>query len=107
MTQKILFRPGPGAYDSVVDERNFYTTSEEQKPMKMTCPYCRQVDEHQIRWRKCVKKSALPPGASPEDRVRFQKARAHMVRIDDKVSCKNPRCRRPFEIPSLQSVVLL
>jgi hypothetical protein len=90
-----------------VDERDFYTETDETKPMKMTCPFCRTADDYQIRWRKRMKKQSLPQRASREDEVRFQRARSHMVRMDDKVSCRNPRCRRPFEIPSHQSVVLL
>jgi hypothetical protein len=90
-----------------MDEREFYNETEELKPLKMTCPHCRQTDEYQIRWRKRVKKNSPPPRASREDQIRFEKARSHMVRVEDKVSCKNPRCRRAFEIPSFQSVVLL
>ena len=90
-----------------MDEREFYIETEELKPLKMTCPFCRQADEYQIRWRKRVKKSNLTSRVSREDEMRFQKARSHMVRVDDKVSCRNPRCRRAFEIPSHQSVVLL
>ena len=90
-----------------MDEREFYTSNEEQKPLRLTCPHCRQADEYLIRWQKRLKKENLPGRASREDQLRFQKARSHMVRVDDKVPCKNPRCRRTFEIPTLQSVVLL
>ena len=90
-----------------MQERDFYTATEERKPLSMTCPYCRQALEYQIRWQRRIKRDKLPQGASAEDRMRFQKARSHMVRVDDKVTCGNSRCRRSFEIPSLQSVVLL
>jgi hypothetical protein len=30
-----------------------------------------------------------------------------MVRRDDKLSCMNVRCRKPFEITSLQSLAFL
>jgi hypothetical protein len=30
-----------------------------------------------------------------------------MVRIDDMLDCKNPRCRRRFDIPNAQSVVFI
>lgn len=30
-----------------------------------------------------------------------------MIRVDEQVVCANPRCRKRFEIPSQQSVVLL
>ncbi|MBI2821644.1 MAG: hypothetical protein HYX74_05415 [Acidobacteria bacterium] len=90
-----------------MEERDFFIATGEPKPLKASCPYCRQVDEYPVRWQTRVKKKAPPPGASPEDKMRFQKARSHMVRVDDKITCKNPRCRRTFDIPSHQSVVLL
>ena len=30
-----------------------------------------------------------------------------MVRRDDQVSCKNMRCRKPFDVTSVQSVAFL
>ncbi len=90
-----------------MDERDFYTEQDEQKPANLTCPSCKQANEYQIRWRKRVKKNALPPRATEEDRARFAKARDYLVRVDDMVGCKNPRCRKRIEITSLQSVVLL
>jgi hypothetical protein len=33
--------------------------------------------------------------------------RSYLVRIDDTLQCKNPRCRRRFEITSLQTVAYL
>ena len=43
-------------------------------------------------------------GAGAEDRIRFQKARDYMIRLDDMVSCS--KCRKRIEITS-KSVVLL
>jgi len=49
----------------------------------------------------------LPRGADERDRARFAKAQSYMVRRDDKLSCANVRCRKPFEISSLQSLAFL
>ena len=53
------------------------------------------------------KKGRLPYRANPDDRRRFAKIRSYMVREDEYLFCPKPRCRRRFEIPSQQSVVLL
>jgi hypothetical protein len=49
----------------------------------------------------------LPRGADERDRARFAKAQSYMVRRDDKLSCANIRCRKPFEINQLQSLAFL
>lgn len=90
-----------------MEERDFYNEHEELKSANINCPSCHQMNEYQIRWRKRSKKRTLPPRANEEDRARFAKARDHLVRVDDMVMCKNPRCRKRIEITSLQSVVLL
>ena len=45
--------------------------------------------------------------ADERDRARFAKAQSYMVRKDDVVGCKNVRCRKRFEVSSLQSVAFL
>ena len=90
-----------------MQEKDFYVATEERKPLKLSCPFCRESSEYPIRWQRRMKRDKFPGGGSAEDRQRFAKARSHMVRVDDKVTCVNNRCRRTFEIPSLQSVVLL
>jgi hypothetical protein len=52
-----------------------------------------------------TKKWQLGGGADDRDRARFAKARSYMIRKDDMMGCKNVRCRKRFEISSLQSVV--
>ena len=42
--------------------------------------------------------AAGAPDAAPRDRAKFAKAQSYMVLLDDKASCKNLRCRRPFDI---------
>ena len=41
------------------------------------------------------------------DRARFAKAQSYMVRRDDAVGCKNVRCRKRFEVTTLQTVAFL
>lgn len=90
-----------------MQERDFYEERQEIKSARFTCPFCRQNAEYQIRWLVREKRKQLPRGARPEDQARFAKAHSYMVRIDEKLLCSNPRCRKRFEIPSHQSVVLL
>ena len=90
-----------------MEERDFYTEKDELKPAKLNCPFCRQSDSYEVRWRRRTKKASLPSHASQEDRMKFAKAQSYLVRIDDTINCKNQRCRRRFEITSLQTVAFL
>jgi hypothetical protein len=90
-----------------MEERDFYTEKDELKPANLNCPFCRQSDSYDVRWRRRTKKASLPSHASQEDRMKFAKARSYLVRIDDTINCKNQRCRRRFEITSLQTVAFL
>ena len=90
-----------------MEERDFFTEKDELKPANLNCPYCRQSDSYEVRWRRRTKKASLPSHASQEDRMKFAKARSYLVRIDDTINCKNQRCRRRFEITSLQTVAFL
>lgn len=88
-------------------ERDFYNERQETKPARFTCPHCRQESEYTVRWLRREKRNQPPRGASAEDRQRFAKARSYMVRMDEQLACRNPRCRKRFEVPTQQSVVLL
>ena len=88
-------------------ERDFYRERRETKRARVTCPYCRELGDFQVRWLVREKKGRLPYRANPADRRRFANLRSYMVREDEHLFCTNPRCRRRFEIPSQQSVVLL
>ena len=88
-------------------ERHFYRERRETKRARFTCPHCRELGDYQVRWLVREKKNRLPYRANPDDRRRFAKIRSYMVREDEYLFCPNPRCRRRFEIPSQQSVVLL
>ena len=90
-----------------MEERDFYTEKDELKPANLNCPFCRQSDSYEVRWRRRTKKASLPSHASQEDRMKFAKAQSYLVRIDDTLNCKNQRCRRRFEITSLQTVAFL
>lgn len=88
-------------------EQDFFTETEELHAVRLNCPFCRSSEEYQLRWIMRRKKSGLPSRVSEEDRRKFGRAQSYMVRKDDVVSCKNIRCRKRFEISSVQSVVLL
>jgi len=40
-------------------------------------------------------------------RVCYDKAQSYMVLVDNKVSCKNVRCRKPFDISGIKSMAFL
>ncbi len=90
-----------------MEERDFYIETPESKRATYVCPKCRQTFEFQVRWLRRTKKKNLPPRASDHDRVKFGKARDYLVRVDDVLTCPNPRCRGRFEIPSDQTVVFI
>jgi hypothetical protein len=90
-----------------MEEREFFDESESLKPAVLNCDKCRQSDTYEVRWLTRTKKKALPGRADERDRARFAKARSYMIRRDDFLQCKNPRCRKRFEVSGLQSVVFL
>jgi hypothetical protein len=53
------------------------------------------------------KKDRLPPGGDERDRAKFAKAQSYMVLVDNKAACKNPRCRRPFDISGVKTMAFL
>ena len=90
-----------------MDERKFYTEKLETKQATYSCLKCRQSAEFQIRWLRRTKRRNIPPGASDCDRAKFAKARDYLVRVDDFLTCPNPRCRSRIEIPDFQTVMVL
>ena len=90
-----------------MEERDFFDEAEVLKPATLGCLHCRQTAEYQIRWLVRSKKKSVPRQADERDRARFEKARSYMLRRDDVLLCKNLRCRKRFEISSVQSVVFL
>ena len=90
-----------------MDERAFYSESQTQKPARLQCPYCRTTESYDLRWVVRKKKPKMPPGGDERDRAKFAKAASYMVLMDDKVGCKNMRCRRPFEITGMKTTAFL
>jgi len=90
-----------------MDERQYYTESQATKPMVLNCPYCRSAETYDLKWMVRKKKDRLPGGADERDRAKFQKAQSYMVLIDNKVGCKNLRCRKPFDISGIKTMAFL
>ena len=59
----------------------------------------RPVDRAESR-RVCV-------GADERDRAKFQKAASYMVLLDDKVMCKNMRCRKRFDVSGVKTMAFI
>jgi hypothetical protein len=90
-----------------MEERDFFDEKAEQRKHTLVCPHCGQAQEYEISWLVRRKKAQLPRNADERDRARFAKAQSYMVRKDDVTGCKNIRCRKRFEVSSLQSVAFL
>jgi hypothetical protein len=90
-----------------VDERQYFNESQTTKPIPLNCPWCRQENSYDLRWMVRKKKDRLPPGADERDRARFQKSQSYMVLLDDKVACKNLRCRKRFDISGIKTMAFL
>lgn len=90
-----------------MDERQFFDENETLKPATLSCLFCHQTNAYEIRWLVRTKKKKLPGHADELDRARFAKATDYMLRRDDFAQCKNPRCRKRFEISGIQSVVFM
>jgi hypothetical protein len=90
-----------------MDERAFYTEAQATKPATLNCPYCRTSESYDLRWMVRTKKDRIPGGADERDRARFQKAQSYMVLLDDKVACKNLRCRKRFDISGIKTMAFL
>ncbi len=90
-----------------MDERAFYTEKPATKPASLNCPYCHGVETYELHWIVRTKKDRVPPGADERDRARFAKAQSYMVLLDDKVACKNLRCRKRFDISGVKTMAFL
>jgi len=90
-----------------MDERAFYSETQTTKPASLNCPYCRSVESYDLRWMVRKKKDRIPQGADERDRAKFQKAQSYMVLLDDKVGCKNLRCRKRFDISGVKTMAFL
>ena len=90
-----------------MDERVFYSESQTTKAASLNCPYCRTIESYELRWMVRKKKDRIPQGADERDRAKFQKAQSYMVLLDDKVACKNLRCRKRFDISGVKTMAFL
>ncbi len=90
-----------------MDERAFYRESQVNKQATLNCPFCRTADTYDLRWLLRRKVDKLPRQADERDRAKFAKAASYMVLLDDKAPCKNPRCRRTFEISGIKTTAFL
>ena len=90
-----------------MEERDFFDEKSELRTHTLTCPHCGKAGEYQVRWLVRMRKAALPRHADERDRARVAQAQSYMVRQDDLVACSNIRCRKRFEVTSLQSVAFL
>ena len=90
-----------------MDERAFYSESQTTKAATLHGPYCRSAESYDLRWVVRKKKDRIPPGADERDRAKYAKAQSYMVLMDDKVACKNLRCRRPFDISGVKTMAFL
>ena len=99
--------PVPGKWAQAMEERDFFDEKSEQRKHTLTCPHCGKAEEYEVAWLVRRKKAQLPGRADERDRARFAKAQSYMVRKDDVVGCKNVRCRKRFEVSSLQTVAFI
>jgi hypothetical protein len=90
-----------------MDERAYYSESPATKPASLNCPFCRTVNEYDLKWLVRKKKERLPPGGDERDRAKFAKAQSYMLLLDDKADCKNSRCRRKFDVSGIKTVAFL
>ena len=90
-----------------MDERAFYSESRTTKAATLNCPYCRTQDSYELNWIVRKKKDRLPGGADERDRAKFAKAQSYMLLLDDKVGCKNLRCRKQFDISGVKTIAFL
>jgi hypothetical protein len=90
-----------------MDERQFYRESETTKAASLNCPFCRTSDSYELRWLVRRKIDRLPPRADERDRARFAKAASYMVLMDDKAVCKNPRCRKRFDVSGIRTTAFI
>jgi hypothetical protein len=81
-----------------VDERAYYTESQTKKPAMLNCPWCRTQESYELAYIIRTKKDRLPGGADERDRAKFAKAQSYMLLVDTQAMCKNPRCRKRFDI---------
>ncbi len=87
-----------------MDERAYYTESQTKKSATLNCSYCRTEDSYELSYLLRTKKDRLPGGGDERDRAKFAKAQSYMLLVDTQAMCKNPRCRKRFDISGIKTV---
>jgi hypothetical protein len=54
-----------------------------------------------------TKKDRLPGGADERDRAKFAKAQSYLLLVDTQTMCRNPRCRKRFDISGVKTVAFM
>jgi hypothetical protein len=90
-----------------MDEKAYYNEQNSSKPARLQCPFCRTTEDYDLRWLVRKKKDRLPPGGDERDRAKFAKAQSYMLLLDDKVACKNMRCRKRFDVSGVKTIAYL
>lgn len=90
-----------------MDEREFFDEKLMTKTHSLLCPHCRVTEEYPVQWMVRRKRAQPPRGCDDAALAKFAKAQSYMVRRDDVLGCKNPRCRKRFEIEGMQSVAYM
>ena len=90
-----------------MDERAFYRESPTTKQATLNCPFCHTTDTYDLRWLLRKKIDRLPGNADERARAMFRKAQSYLVLLDDKVACKNMRCRKRFDISGVKTTAFL
>jgi len=62
---------------------------------------------YELRWLVRRKVDKIPRNVDERDRAKFAKAASYMVLLDDKTVCKNPRCRKNFELSGIKTTAFL
>lgn len=90
-----------------MDERAFYNESRTTKPIRLRCTLCGIDESYDLQWLVRTKKDRIPGGADERDRAKFAKSASYMVLLDDKVMCKNMRCRKRFDISGVKTTAFI
>jgi hypothetical protein len=90
-----------------VDERAFYNESQAKRSATLNCSFCRTQEVYELNYVVRTKKDRIPGGADERDRAKFAKAQSYMLLVDTQAMCKNPRCRKRFDISGVKTVSFL
>lgn len=90
-----------------MEERDFFTETRATKPIDLVCTFCRTRNTYELPWVVRKKKGAIPRGADERDRAKFAKMQSYMVLAQDKVACKNLRCRKMFDVSGTKTLAFL